>query len=102
MIISCDKLHQKPQEEDFYKAKCPQNTSPLLMNLQFWLLAYNGYWFSTIENQLPFIHIFWLNKQPKVFSLFNQMFCKVITGRKQTQAVNLNTMVNNPPSPFQK
>ena len=31
--ISCDKLHQKPQEEDFYKAKYPQNTSPLLMSL---------------------------------------------------------------------
>ena len=92
MIISCDKLHQKPQEEDFYKAKCPQNTSPLLMNLQL----------TFIENQLPFIHIFLLNKQPKVFSLPNQMFCKVITGRKQTQGVNLDTMVNNPPSPLQK
>ena len=26
------------EEEDFYNAKCPQNTSPLLMNLQLTLI----------------------------------------------------------------
>ena len=34
LIINCDKLHQKRGEENFYKAKCSQHTSPLLMNLQ--------------------------------------------------------------------
>ena len=40
LIISCDKLHQKREDEDFYKAKCTQHTSPLLMNLQLTFVEY--------------------------------------------------------------
>ena len=40
-----------------------------------------------IENQPSLeaaVHThFFLNKQPKTFSLFNQMFCEVMTGERQ-------------------